>query len=300
MPAAMRLSAIARRDAVAALGFVAVSTLAIVAVVAKARRDSADPARCAALVPISNRCCGPGQKLEGGRCLGRPDRCPAPLVVTDSGCVSLPVHVSLPGGALRAGAGDWEAEGRVQPREAAVAPFEIDAYEITEAGYAECIAAGRCRNRPFTGEPGRALGGLARSDAEAYCAFRGGRLPTEAEWTFAAGGPSSRRYPWGDTGAVCRRGAWGLEDGPCGFGFVRPELAGAHPDGVSAEGVYDLAGNVAEWVAGEGPEDPVGVVRGGSFATTFATDLRTWHGRRLSPNAASLEIGGRCAYDVSP
>jgi formylglycine-generating enzyme required for sulfatase activity len=296
----MRRPSIGKRDAFAAFGFVAVSTLAIAAVVAKARRDSADPARCAGLVPISNRCCAPGQKLEGGHCRGRPDRCPPPLLVTDAGCVAPAVRVSLAGGVLHAGAGDWEAEGRVQSREAAVGTFEIDAFEITEGRYAECVDAEGCRALSLSGEPGRALGSLTRSDAEAYCAFRGGRLPTDAEWTFAAGGTTSRRYPWGDTGAVCRRAAWGLEEGPCGFGFLMPELAGAHPDGVTPEGVHDLAGNVAEWVAAAAADDPNGFVRGGSFVSTFAADLRSWHGRKVRSSPGSLEIGGRCAYGGAP
>jgi formylglycine-generating enzyme required for sulfatase activity len=174
--------------------------------------------------------------------------------------------------------------------EADVAPFDIDAFEITEGAYAACANAGRCNPRPLTGEPGRSVGSLAKADVEAYCAFRGGRLPSEDEWTFAAAGLKSRRYPWGDTGAVCRRGAWGLTEGPCGLGFVGPELAGAHPDGTTPEGVFDLSGNVAEWVA-------EGTVRGGSFATSLATDLRTWQIRKHPEGTRSPDTGGRCAYD---
>jgi formylglycine-generating enzyme required for sulfatase activity len=195
---------------------------------------------------------------------------------------------------LRAGVGDWEAEGRIRPHEARVVPFELDAFEITEGAYAACVEASRCPPLPLTGEPGRALGGMGRGDAEAYCAFRGGRLPTEDEWTFAAGGGEARRYPWGDTGAVCRRGAWGLADGPCGFGFVAPELAGAHPDGATRTGLHDLAGNVAEWVASP---DQVGSVRGGSFATSLATELRAWSARLHPAASRSPDVGARCAYD---
>jgi formylglycine-generating enzyme required for sulfatase activity len=176
--------------------------------------------------------------------------------------------------------------------EADVAAFDIDAFEIAEGAYEACMRAGQCQPLALTGEAGRALGGMARSDVEAYCVFRGGRLPTEDEWTFAAAGAKSRRYPWGDTGAVCRRGAWGLTEGPCGFGFVGPELAGAHPDGATPEGLFDLAGNVAEWVA-------EGTVRGGSFTTSLATDLRTWQIRRPPEETRSADLGGRCAYDAA-
>src|SRR5438552_3017582 len=58
----------------------------------------------------------------------------------------------------------------------------------------------------------------------------------------------ARRYPWGDTGAVCRRAAWGLANGPCATKGRSPDTVGAHPDGASRMGVFDMAGNVAEWV----------------------------------------------------
>jgi len=293
----VRPFAVTQRDALLVAAFVVASSAAVAAVVGRARRDSADPARCAALVPSGNRCCAPGQRLENDRCLRRPARCPEPLVVTDRGCVPPAARVALAGGHLRAGVGDWEAEGRVRPHAATVEPFELDAFEVTEAAYASCVEAGRCPPIALTGEPGRALGGMSRADAEAYCAFRGGRLPTDDEWTFAAAGGASRRYPWGDTGAVCRRGAWGLVEGPCGFGFVDPELTGAHPDGATSTGLHDLAGNVAEWVASDGPK---GLVRGGSFATSLATDLRTWSGHSLPASTHSPEVGARCAYDSPP
>jgi formylglycine-generating enzyme required for sulfatase activity len=295
----VRLPAVSRRDAILLLAFFAGSSLAVAAVVIRAERDSADPARCAGLVPLGNRCCARGQTLEADRCVGRPERCPEPLVVMDRGCVPPDTRVALTGGLLRAGVGDWEAEGRMVPHEAHVQPFELDAFEITEGAYASCVDVGRCPPLAFTGEPGRALGGMARADAEAYCAFRGGRLPTDDEWTFAASAGRSRRYPWGDTGAVCRRGAWGLVSGPCGFGFAGPELSGAHPDGATANGLYDLAGNVAEWVSSDaGTAGPDGRVRGGSFATTLATDLRTWSGHSLPATSHSPQLGARCAYDA--
>jgi formylglycine-generating enzyme required for sulfatase activity len=210
-----------------------------------------------------------------------------------------PTRITVAGGTLHLGAADWEAEGRILSHDATVATFEIDAFEITEAAYDECVRAQRCAPLPTSGEPGRAIGGLSRADAEAYCTFRGGRLPTDDEWTFSAGGSKPRRYPWGDTGAVCRRGAWGLQDGPCGFEFAGPELAGAHPDGASPEGVHDLAGNVAEWVAGP-PGQVVGAVRGGSFHSGLATELRTWMTRAAVVTERLPDIGARCAYDTAP
>jgi formylglycine-generating enzyme required for sulfatase activity len=211
--------------------------------------------------------------------------------------VARPARVEIKGGTLHLGAADWEAEGRIVSHDATLGRFEIDAFEITEASYDECVIARMCAPLPTSGEPGRVLGGLSRADAESYCAFRGGRLPTDDEWTFSAGGPKPRRYPWGDTGAVCRRGAWGLQDGPCGFEFSGPELAGAHPDGASPEGVQDLAGNVAEWVAG--PAGAIGSVRGGSFRSGLATELRTWQTRAVPVTNHVSDVGARCVYDTA-
>jgi formylglycine-generating enzyme required for sulfatase activity len=224
--------------------------------------------------------------------------CPAPLRVSDAGCIAPVTRVPVSGGTLHVGAGDWEAEGRIVSHEAIIPAFDIDAFEGTEAAYDECVLAKKCAPVPISGEPGRALGGLSRADAEAYCTFRGGRLPTDDEWTFSAGGPKPRRYPWGDTGAVCRRAAWGLQDGPCGFDFASPELAGAHPDGASPEGLHDLAGNVAEWVAGA-PGRSEGAVRGGSFRSGLATELRTWQSRSVPVGARLPDVGVRCAYDTA-
>jgi sulfatase modifying factor 1 len=226
--------------------------------------------------------------------------------MSDGGCVAPDLRVALAGGTIQIGAGDWEAEGRVRAGTRLVAGVVLDAFEITEAAYGACVEGGRCVALPMSGEPGRALGGITRAEAEAYCRFRGGRLPSSDEWTLAAAGTRSRRYPWGDTGAVCRRGAWGLLRGPCGFEFDAPGLAGAHPDGATPEGVHDLAGNVSEWVTdgvgdrGEvaGRDQGTGEVRGGSYAVELATDLRTWMTRRVPVQERSAEIGARCAYSA--
>jgi formylglycine-generating enzyme len=296
----LRLVPFCRGPIFGGVAFVAISVVAIAGVVAKARRDAGDPARCPGLVAMGNRCCAQGQALRDGLCVGRPSYCPLPLAATELGCVAGSERVVIRGGVLEAGAGDWEGDWEAErraPHRTVVAPFEIDSHEITESAYAACATLGKCADLPRSGEPGRAMAGMTRREVEAYCAFRGGRLPSDDEWTFSARGPSSRRYPWGDTGAVCRRASWGMREGPCGFDALGPELAGAHPDGATPEGLYDLAGNVAEWVAGAS-DDPSGMVRGGSFATVLATDLRTWRVRRLAASTRSSEVGGRCAYEA--
>lgn len=273
------------------------------------------------------RCCPtpePLERLGAGRCAApavassspaaSPSSCPAPLVATERWCDAPERSVVLvPATSVRIGPSDWEAEGRVRPRTVKAGPFEIDRFEVT-IGHIRCATcppeiAARLDGRDVA----RAASHVTLDEARAVCAARGGRLPTEDEWIVAAAGDRPRRYPWGDTGAVCRRAAWGLARGPCGSGATGPDTVGAHPDGATPLGIHDLAGNVAEWVetqsscdagaaevAGGAPSPCLGVVRGGSYETDLATELRTWVRREVPAISTEPTIGFRCAYDVKP
>ncbi len=239
--------------------------------------------------------CGAGFDRKGPRCCvqGAPDdacsgsakrSCPSPLVVTAFGCDAPETRVMVPRTELTLGPSDWEAEGRVTPRVIRVDPFFLDAFEATIG-----------KVHPGDRDPARAATGLSRSEAVAYCAARGGRLPTEDEWIAAAAGPGAKRYAWGDTGAVCRRAAWGLGGGPCGD-HGGADTVGAHPEGASPSGLFDLAGNAAEWV--DAHELSRGVTKGGSWASSLAAELRTWATFEIAPESHDPRVGVRCAYDV--
>jgi len=230
--------------------------------------------------------CGPGFVADGARCRV-PDRaCPAPLVVTSAGCDAPRVTVLVPSAAIAVGPSDWEAQGRVLPRSIRVQAFRIDAFEVTR---------GRLG---LTDDPARAASGIPRDEAVALCASAGGRLPTEDEWIVAAASAMNppRRYPWGDTGAVCRRAAWGLE-ATCARGADGPDTVGAHASGDTPLGLHDLAGNVAEWVSDDAPgPEPMGVVKGGSWRDTQASELRIWARRAVPTDARDASVGFRCVY----
>jgi formylglycine-generating enzyme len=290
----LRLVAVAVAVTIAAGALVA-------AVVLVASSRSEPPARCATgMVALGPRCCGQGQRLDGDRCSGAPRACATGMRVTPAGCVRVTFPVPIAGGVLRVGTGDWEAQGVVTPYETAVAPFSLDAVEVTEQRWSSCVISGRCAALPFSGEPGRPVAGVTLAEAGAFCRWAQGALPTRDQLAYAAAGRGGRRYAWGDTGAVCRRAAWGLVDGPCGQGARGPELAGSHPDGASPEGALDLAGNVAEWTLPATPDAREAEVRGGSFADSAASALRTWQRRVVPVTTRSPEIGFRCAYQVLP
>ena len=230
--------------------------------------------------------CGTGFRPSGARCVPAM-ACPPPLVQSGSDCEAS-FRIAIPKTRLSVGPSDWEAEGRVLPRVVETGPFWIDAFEATAGA-----VAGRA-----VADPLRAASGVTRGEATAYCEHHGGRLPTEEEWLVAAAGAAGHRYPWGETGAVCRRAAFGLARGPCSTEGTGPDTVGAHLDGDSAQGIHDLAGNVAEWVAARPTTPRLGVAKGGSWRSELAAELRVWARLEIDPDARDDRVGVRCAYDA--
>lgn len=216
--------------------------------------------------------------------------------------------------------------GDEQPtREITLSSFQLQVHEVTVAEYSRCVAARRCRPAPyyrgaqrFRQDSRYPASLVSWEDSRDYCAFWGGRLPTEAEFERAARGHDGRVYPWGDlyNDHVSNHGRFASNSSDDIDGY--PELApvGSFPDGASAEGVLDLAGNVAEWVWDRyAPEydirdttDPFGpstsaasnlrVVRGGGFDSA-AYQLRSAARDDALPATRRPSLGFRCARSTA-
>ena len=205
--------------------------------------------------------------------------------------------------------------------------FYIDKYEVTNKLYKACVDAGTCQpplgsesytrssyydNPQFDHYPVILVGW---DMAKTYCEWRGAQLPTEAQWEKAARGTDARTYPWGE-GIDCSKARY---QGGCKDDTAQ---VGSYESGVSPYGVYDMAGNVMEWVADWysetyyqnsptsnplGPDSGSGenrVLRGGSWISVD-NDVRStsrnwpWNSFGRGPHA-SVEIGFRCARGISP
>ena len=277
-----------------ASGSMVVVLAGMVYAILKGSEDAAPPARCPPdTLPTETRCCAKGQTEVDGRCEGIASTCPGGLEPIEGSCVATPVRVRIEPASVRLGPGDWEAQGLIRARTITVdAPFEIDAFEVTVHRWQQCVRAGSCVALSSPSEGGVPVRGVLFEQAERFCRWAQGDVPAEDAWILAAAGPRAHRYPWGDTGAVCRRADWGRTSGPCARGALSPEWAGLIAHDVTPEGVVGLAGGVAEWVRGaNGP-----ALRGGSFRSELATELRTWRRDGRPADRAYEDVGFRCTY----
>jgi formylglycine-generating enzyme required for sulfatase activity/tRNA A-37 threonylcarbamoyl transferase component Bud32 len=259
--------------------------------------------------------------------------------------------VFIKGGSMFMGTRELGPESdSMPPHPVKVSSFCLDKTEVTTRSYLACAEKGDCERppktvswpkiapadlklySPFCNAPHEDRGDhpincVAWSMAEGFCKKHSARLPTEAEWEFAARGPSQHNYPWGDEapgptylnacGTECAN--WFAAHGDkhhavmydAGDGYPGTAPVGSFKAGASGGGVLDLAGNVWEWSADwyapyaagtEAVVDPKGpttgdsrVIRGGDFFSSHADWARPAYRYKLDPDNYNHAVGFRCA-----
>jgi formylglycine-generating enzyme required for sulfatase activity len=205
--------------------------------------------------------------------------------------------VLVPAGCFWMGARDTSADERPVHGQCFDKAFWIDRYEVTNAQYGS--------SGYFTGA-NQPRDSVSWFEANDHCAARGARLPTEAEWEYAARGPDGLTFPWGDEFDAAR-----LLSGESGQMSSIP--VGRFPAGASWVGAHDMSGNVAEWVSShyipypyrpdDGREDGedetrMRAWRGGSWdSIMFYT--RASNRYRREPSRGFYDTGFRCAMDAA-
>ena len=208
--------------------------------------------------------------------------------------------VALPGGTQKIGTSAEELtklrslypdlsarllEADLPERSVALVPFAIDRYKVTNESFARFASVAnvseiRARH-PVVNVTWQA--------ADAYCRRRGGRLPTEAEWEYAARGGRERRiFPWGDEPADPSRANYGAS------GFKTTTAVGSYPP--NGYGLFDMSGNVWEWTAT--PMTPGRyVIRGGSWGGA-PVNLRVAYRDSHRADDPREFVGFRCVYGL--
>ena len=207
--------------------------------------------------------------------------------------------------------------------------YWLDQTEVTNGQYRLCAEAGEC-------DPPKEMGSFTRENyyddtgfnnypvvhvtrdmAADYCDWAGVRLPTEAEWEYAARGPEGLIFPWGnefDPGRLnyCDAGCQGVADLTYNDGYPDTAPVGSFPEGASWIGALDMSGNVREWVAdwygyypNEKVDNPQGpaegdsrIPRGGSWYDT-QDNLRSTNRGGNTPDYWRHKVGFRCAKENS-
>lgn len=260
--------------------------------------------------------------------------------------------VKIPAGQFFMGSELKDAPDNEKPsHNVTLAAFCMDLHEVSAGAYKACSDVGKCKRAPkevdwpkISDAERKLYSPLCNFDApdrqdhpincvtwemaDNFCTVNGKRLPTEAEWEFAARGPDGRVYPWGDEapsaahlnacGSECKK--WGkqhdteltalyAEDD----GYVATAPVGSFPKGRSRFGPFDVVGNVWEWTSSwygpysaEKASNPRGpekgerrVIRGGAFNGGYASWLHPSFRYGQVPGAQSHGIGFRCAASIA-
>lgn len=233
----------------------------------------------------------------------RPGAATTPLPGAPPG--TMPRMIAIPGATFTMGSHDVNDPESNPAHPVSVGAFSLDRKMVSNSQYAEFVKStghvapdGWTNNAYPAHQADWPATGVSWDDANAYCTAQGFRLPTEAEWEYAARGTDARVYPWGNNFSPAFTNS--LE-----AALGRPEAVASHRDAASPFGILDMSGNVWQWTADAyrpypGHQSPFAipadakVIRGGSYeydklhVTTTTRNLE-----RASRGSAT--IGFRCA-----
>ncbi|MBT3337225.1 MAG: SUMF1/EgtB/PvdO family nonheme iron enzyme [Anaerolineae bacterium] len=239
-----------------------------------------------------------------------PTATPLPEEISDIDLVgnAIPMRF-VPAGDFIMGSDDWYDDEK-PAHQVYVDDYYIDQYEVTNALFAACAESGTCQSPHYPNGfdiseyANHPVNYITWGQAKIYCEWRGADLPTEAQWEKAARGTDGRTYPWGE-GLDCSKANYTPENLiPC-VGETRE--VGVYDGGKSPYGVYDLAGNVWEYVNGWYDAYPGNtdikynygemnrVIRGGAYthhSNGPRSSLRGYVGGQV------VYVGFRCAKDA--
>jgi formylglycine-generating enzyme required for sulfatase activity len=246
-----------------------------------------------------------------------------PTATAEPTATPAPTEIPVPEGMTLIPAGSFlmgstTGEANEQPEHlVTLDAYYIDLFEVSNEQYLACVTEGECtqsglrnsfRRAGYRDDPTFAnypIMGVTWNQATVYCQWAGKRLPTEAEWEFAASGPDNLTWPWGNEFDATLSAASSLDT----------EAVDDFPDGVSPFGVFNMAGNVNEWVqdrfdanfyANSPENNPVNlesgssqIYRGGSFDNGNGAFFTTSRRYVVSGNTFDVDIGFRCAQNVN-
>lgn len=202
---------------------------------------------------------------------------------------------------INAGSPETSGETPEKHRPTQVQPFYMDQHEIRvkefsafDAKYDEKPHS--LNHRPCPDCPAMGIDWFRAND---YCQWAGKRLPTEAEWEFAAQGQSNNMWPWGNQFLPKHANLHGEEDG-----YLLAAPVGSFPQGTSPYGVLDMIGNVWEWVANPNTaKDAVRktmtyAVKGGGW-TSSPESIKITTRNVAEPTLKNPTFGFRCAKSLN-
>jgi formylglycine-generating enzyme required for sulfatase activity len=203
--------------------------------------------------------------------------------------------------------------------------FHMARFPVTNAQYEAFDPAHKTKRAPWANE-NHPVVYVSSRDAERFCAWlstrdaKKYRLPTEAEWEYAARGIDGRTFPWGerfDAGHFANfadlRTTFAWRDATIDDGFAETSPVGSYPKGASPFGIEDLAGNVFEWCLDcfepyrgkertnpRGPvQGPKRIYRGGSWKSRVGS-LRTTARAFNVPEYQANDVGFRVICECDP